>query len=72
MSIKKILGLTAVAGLMAVAVPAGQAQAFSPANPAASSAKFASESMTSEVRWRRHYGHHRHYWRPRWHRRHRW
>jgi hypothetical protein len=74
MSIKKVLGLAAVAGLLSVAAPVGQAQAFSPANPAAAvSAKFASENMTTEVRWRRHYGYHRHYWRPRYHhRRYRW
>lgn len=71
MSIKKALGFAAVAGLLSFAAPVGQAQAFSPANPAVTSAKIASENMTTEVRWYRHRGWHRHYgWRHRWHRRH--
>ena len=74
MNIRKVLGLAAVVGLISVAAPVGQAQAVSLANPgAAVSAKFASEGMTADVRWRRHGGYHRHYgWRPRYHRRHRW
>ncbi len=73
MNMKKILGLAAVAGLMSIAAPTGQAQAMSLANPgSAVSAKFASENMTTDVRWRRQYrGYHRHYgWRHRGHRRH--
>ncbi len=51
---KKILGLLAVAGLMFVVTPSQQANALSLANPAgAASAKHASGSVTTEVRWRR-------------------
>lgn len=73
MNIKKVLGLAAVAGLISVAAPVGQAQAVSLANPGgALSAKFASEGMTTDVHWRRYRGYHRHYgWRPRYHRRYR-
>ena len=74
MNIKKVLGLAAAAALISVAAPVGQAQAVSLVNPGgAFSAKYASENMTTDVRWRRHRGYHRHYgWRPRYHRRHRW
>ena len=74
MNIRKVLGLAAIAGLISVAAPVGQANAVSLANPGvANSAKYASERMTTDVRWRRGRGYHRHYgWRPRYHRRHRW
>lgn len=88
MNIRTIFGLAAVAGLLAVAAPADRAQAVSLINPAAStSAKQASETITTEVRWRRHHGwhrhhgwrrhhgwHHRRHWHHRhhWHRRHHW
>lgn len=74
MNIKNAIGLAAIAGLFAIIGPAGQAQAFSLANPgSAFTAKFASESMTTDVHWRRHRGYHRHHgWRHRYHRRHRW
>ena len=73
MNIRKVLGLAAVVGLISVAAPIGQANAVSLANPGvANSAKYASEGMTTDVRWRRGRGYHRHYgWRPRYHRR-RW
>ncbi len=74
MNIKKAFGLFAVAGFVAIAAPAGQAQALSLANPSiALTAKHASDGLTTDVRWRRHGGYGRHYgWRPRYHRRHRW
>ncbi|MBR1216972.1 hypothetical protein JQ557_03155 [Bradyrhizobium sp. U87765 SZCCT0131] len=67
---KKILGMFAVAGLLAVAAPVGSAQALSLANPAAAAAtKTASEhlGMTTEVRW-----HHRHWRGHRWHHHRHW
>lgn len=82
---KTILGMLAVAGLLAVAVPHGAAQAASLANPAAAATtRTASEGlgMTTEVRWHHGHGHwrghhwrrhhwHRHHWRHRhWHHRH--
>lgn len=80
MNVRTMFGLAAVAGLLAVAVPTGGAQALSLMNPAASSsAKQASGSITTEVHWRRHHDHgwrghhgwhHRHGWRH--HRRHHW
>ncbi|HEX7791433.1 MAG TPA: hypothetical protein VF467_13020 [Afipia sp.] len=67
MNVRTIFGLGAVAGLLAVAMPADRAQALSLINPvASSSAKQASEPVTTEVRWHRHHGHRHH----RWHRRH--
>ncbi|MFT6669171.1 MAG: hypothetical protein ACJAVZ_000621 [Afipia broomeae] len=66
MNVRTIFGLAAVAGLLAVAVPTGGAQALSLMNPAASSsARQASEPMTTQVHWRRHHHH-------RWHRHHGW
>jgi hypothetical protein len=66
MNVRTIFGLAAVAGLLAVAVPTGGAQALSLMNPAASSsAKQASEPMATQVHWRRHHHH-------RWHRHHGW
>lgn len=71
-SIKKILGSVAVAGLIAVAAPVG-AQALSLANPASAlTAKHASEGVTTEVRWGRHRSWRRPVWRPRHHHRRRW
>lgn len=68
MTVKNILGLAAVAGLMAFAAPA--AQAVSLINPGSSvSAKAASEGVATEVRWGRHHGWHRH---RGWHRHHGW
>ncbi len=74
MNIKKALGLAAVAGLLSVVAPVGQANAVSLTNPGvAATAKQASDGMTTEVRWYRHRGWHRHYgWRHRWHHRRRW
>ena len=78
-TIKKFLGLAAVAGTLAIMMPAAS-QALSLASPgAAVSSQNASEALTTEVRWgrrrgwgrphgwRRHYGYRPH----RWHRR-RW
>ncbi|CAN5157349.1 hypothetical protein BH10PSE11_BH10PSE11_25500 [soil metagenome] len=73
MNVKTVFGLAAVAGLLAVALPADRAQALSLINPvASSSAKQASEPVTTEVRWRRHHRWHRHHGHRhhRWHRRH--
>ena len=68
---KKILGFLAVAGLMFVVTPSQQANALSLANPAGvATAKHASESMTTEVRWRRGgWGRHRGWHHRRGHRR---
>ena len=74
MNLKKALGLAAVAGLIAIVSPVGQAHALSLASPgSALTAKYASEGMSTDVHYRRHGGYRRHYgWRPRYHRRHRW
>lgn len=69
MNFKKILGLFAVAGLLAFAVPTSQASAAPLATPGIASAVQAglSESMTTEVQYRRdHRGYrpHRGYRRP--------
>jgi hypothetical protein len=81
-SIKTILGLAAVSGLLVIAAPADRAQAMSLSSPGAStSANQASESMATEVHWRRHHRWHRHggwhrhhgwHHRRHWHRRHHW
>lgn len=62
-TMKKILGLLAAAGLMFVATPQQQANAMSLASPAgAASAQHAAEGMTTDVHWRhRGWGYHRHY-----------
>ncbi len=71
-----MFGLAAIIGLLAVTAPAGRAEAMSPVNPGISSAaKQASETLTTDVHWRRHHRHrwHRHHgWRGHhgWHRRH--
>ena len=69
---KKLLGLVAISGLMALAAPSLKAEAASLINPAISSpiAAAAAGSGITEVRWHRpHWRHwHRHHWR--WHRRH--
>lgn len=70
MNVRTIFGLAAVAGLLAVTAPADRAQAMSLINPGSSSAaKQASETMATDVHWRRHhhYRGHRHHG---WHRRH--
>jgi hypothetical protein len=70
MNIRTIFGLAAVAGLLAVAAPVDRAQAVSLINPVTStSAKHASESIATEVHWRRHHRWHRH---RGWHRHHGW
>lgn len=66
MNIRTMFGLATVAGLLAVAVPGDRAQAMSLINPGTSStAKQASENITTDVHWRRHHHH-------RWHRHHGW
>jgi hypothetical protein len=64
----RLLGLAAVAGLVAFVTPTGGAQATSLISPglAAAVQDNVSSKLTSEVHWRR--GWHRHY--HRWHRRH--
>ncbi|MDO8978532.1 MAG: hypothetical protein Q7V17_04790 [Afipia sp.] len=78
MNVRTFFGLAAVAGLLAVTAPADRAEAMSLINPGTSSAaKQASETMTTDVHWRRHHHHHRmhrhHGWHGHhhgWHRRH--
>jgi hypothetical protein len=74
-NVKKILGLLAIGGLLIVAAPAERAQALSLINPGAAAAvQDESSKLTTEVRWHRHWGYHRHHWRHRhwgW-RRHHW
>ncbi len=66
---KKILGFLAVAGLAFIATPSQQANALSLTNPAGiASAKHASESVTTEVRWRRGGWGGRRHWHRRWRR----
>lgn len=81
---RRILGLAALAGALALAAPTGGAQAASLISPglAAAVQDAPSAKMTTEVHWRRgwhryhrwhrHRGWHRHYgWHRRhWHRRH--
>lgn len=51
MNIRKAMGFVAIAALMALGTPVERAQALSLASPGASStAKYASEAMTTEVR----------------------
>lgn len=69
---KKLFGLVAIGGLMALAMPSPQAEAASLINPAISSpiAAAAAGPGITEVRWHRHHWRHwhwhRHHWR-RWH-----
>jgi hypothetical protein len=64
-NVKKILGFLAIGGLLVLAAPAERAQAMSPINPGiAAAVQDDSSKLTTEVRWHRHWGHHR------WHRRH--
>jgi len=69
----RLLGLVAVAGLMAIAAPTGGAQAASLLGPglAAAVQDAPSSKLTSEVHWRRGWHRHHHRWHRRhWHRRH--
>jgi hypothetical protein len=73
MSLKRVLGLSAVAGLLILAAPTDRAAAASLINPGiAAAVQDGSLSTTTEVRWhrgwRRHHGwhrgwHHRRHWR---------
>lgn len=71
MNVRTMFGFAAVTGLLAVTAPADRAEAMSLINPGTSSAaKQASETMTTDVHWRRHHHHgHRHHG---WHRPHGW
>jgi hypothetical protein len=67
MKFTKILGLAAVGAVLALAVPAGSANAVSLSNPGAAAAvQDNARPETTEVRWR-----HRHHRWHRWHRHHR-
>jgi hypothetical protein len=72
MNMKRILGFTAVAGLLAIAAPTERAQALSLSTPGAAAAvQDDTGKLTTEVRWHRHWGWRRHHWRRHhWHRRH--
>lgn len=81
MNVKSILGLTAVAGLLAIAAPAERASAMSLASPGiAAAVQSETAAGTTEVRWHRggwhrHHGWHRHrgwHHRRHWRHRHRW
>ena len=74
MRLNRILGLTAVAGLLVVVAPAERAGAVSLASPGIAAAVQGEAALgTTDVRWhRRHYGRHHGWHRHRWHRRHRW
>ncbi len=67
MTLKKVLGFLALAGLLFVAAPTKPAHAISLLNPAAAAlAQQSGETLTTEVRWRRGgYGYRRGYYRPR-------
>jgi hypothetical protein len=72
-SVKKILGLLAIGGLLVLTAPAERAQALSLASPGAAAAVQDDSGLTTEVRWgHRHGWHHRHWgWRRHhWHHRH--
>jgi hypothetical protein len=69
----RLLGLAAVAGLVAIAAPTGGAQAATLLGPglAAAVQDAPSSKLTSEAHWRRGWHHHHHRWHRRhWHRRH--
>jgi hypothetical protein len=73
MNVKKTLGFLAIGGMLFVAAPTERAQALSLINPGAAAAvQDDSGKLTTEVRWRRHWGWGRHHgWRRHhWHRRH--
>ncbi len=66
-SFKKMLGLLAVGGLMAIAAPSERAQAVTLSTPAAAApVKAASDGLTTQVQYRHHHHGHRprHYHRP--------
>jgi hypothetical protein len=76
MNATKVLGFAAVGAFLAIAVPGPQAQALSLSNPGAAAAIQSDvKQTTTEVRWHRHWGYHRHHrWHRHygWHRHHRW
>ena len=61
MNIKTLLGCAAVGGLLMLAAPVERAQALSLASPGAATAVQDSKETTTEVRWRRHWGHRWHH-----------
>ena len=65
MQVTKVLGLAVVGALLVLAAPTERAQALSLSNPGAAAAvQQDAKPATTEVRWGRHYHHHR------WHHRH--
>lgn len=65
MQMTKVLGLTAVGALLAIAAPTERANALSLSNPGAAAAVQEDlKPAATEVRWGRHHHHHR------WHHRH--
>ena len=73
MNVKRIMGFLAIGGLLVLAAPAERAQALSLASPGiAAAVQDDSGKLTTEVRWRHHGWHHRHWgWRRHhWHHRH--
>jgi hypothetical protein len=70
MQVTKILGLAAVAAMLALAAPTERANAVSLSNPGAAAAVQQDiKPATTEVRWHRW---HRHHGWHRWHHRRRW
>jgi hypothetical protein len=68
MNVTKVLGLAAVGAFLILATPVQRAEALSLANPGTAAAvQDGSKQTTTEVRWGRHRGWHRHYHR-RWRR----
>jgi len=71
MTMKKVFGFAAVAGLLVLAAPAERASAMSLAGPGiAAAVQGEAATGTTEVRWHRggwhrHYGWHRRHWRHR-------
>jgi hypothetical protein len=78
MNLRRILGLAALATLLAMAAPAERAGAVSLSSPGiAAAVQGEAGKLTTEVRWHHRYGHHHHWrWHRHWHRhywhRHHW
>jgi hypothetical protein len=69
MNVKRILGFAAVGALLVMAAPAERAQATSLISPGIAAAVQDGSQLTTEVRWRRLGGYHRHHG---WRRHHGW
>jgi hypothetical protein len=67
MSVRTLLGLAAVGGLLVLVIPGERAEALSLASPGAAATVQDASLATTEVRWHRwshrRYHHHRHHWR---------